>query len=948
MSNGQVTGEGLVDDSAFGVFVKLDNQVVGSIKLVNDLEREIRSALSATSLTGASNRGIDAIRQTNKGLTEQEKVYRQLAVVRERNTKVSNDSLRQLVNEREKRNQLTSELRQEAKLNNALEGSYKKLRLERDKVGRTLRDLIVSEKASAKEIQKVQKEFDKLDSKVKKADATIKNHRDSVGNYQNALKPTIGLLRELIGVYGVVQTVRIAIDFASEASKIAKEAKGVEFAFERLGDVGVKAFGDVKRASKGALSDLSIKRSLVELDNFNIDLERAGVLFEFLTVRSLQTGQSIDKLKDSLVEGLSKESLLRIDNLGISAKELNEQLKETPNFVEAVAVIAKREVEEAGNIIEDAANSSEALSSAWENLKVSVGQGVNQFRGLRFVANIVNRLNETQQAINISYEQGGNILDSYLIRFRLLTSSGREENRRLIEEKRLRDEAVKAIQEQTKAYIALNGSLGPLREGQQDNYGFSFAPPEEDIRKLSDINKELEKQRAILEEGNISTREEALAIQNRIESLEKERDAILGSNSAKKAAIQILEGTVTAYQNQIRELTELRDATAQTSEEYERFNDQIFETERKIKLLTEGIDKLQKVQSPEQRGVIATSENPFGTITTPDSVKINEGLTNEIIRQEERKDAILRSLREGQLADFKDFTDEETEILKDALSQQQQLREEATQATQDLLFGSIQSIFDARVTQIDDELELQREALDATLNNTLATDKQKLTAQRKYDQEERRLLNERRKREKQAFLVQQGLAVAQIAIDLAKTITAINLTAQVLNGLLPGSGEVYRNVNIPIAIGTAAAQTGLVLAQSFPAFFKGKNLMDNYEGPATWGEHRKEVKVGSDGSLEVSPNRTTPFWVKKDDIITPSIDEFKRRMSQPNSEVFKRVNASLMRDTDKRSRYVMVQSNHIDTKGIEDVLMKAMRKYSMRPIVVNAKVVDDRKVKSYL
>src|SRR5690606_39826108 len=68
-------------------------------------------------------------------------------------------------------------------------------------------------------------------------------------------------------------------------------------------------------AVRGSISALDIKRSLNEFANFNITLEQSGTLFDFLAIRAAQTGKSITQLRDSLVEGLSKESLLRIDNL---------------------------------------------------------------------------------------------------------------------------------------------------------------------------------------------------------------------------------------------------------------------------------------------------------------------------------------------------------------------------------------------------------------------------------------------------------------------------------------------------------------------------------------------------------------------------------------------------------------------------------------------------------
>ena len=86
----------------------------------------------------------------------------------------------------------------------------------------------------------------------------------------------------------------------------------------------------------------------------------------------------MDKLKQSLVEGLSKESKLRIDNLGISAKALNEELEQTPNFVQAVANIAKTEIVRAGAILDEAASTSQRWNATLENSKLAFGNLINK------------------------------------------------------------------------------------------------------------------------------------------------------------------------------------------------------------------------------------------------------------------------------------------------------------------------------------------------------------------------------------------------------------------------------------------------------------------------------------------------------------------------------------------------------------------------------------------
>lgn len=170
---------------------------------------------------------------------------------------------------------------------------------------------------------------------------------------------------------------QVAKEFISDAIKMSEEAKGVEFAFKRLGEQGEIAFLKIKESTRGLLSDLDIKKSLVEFDNFNISLEETDVLMEFLAVRATQTGQSVDKLKDSLVEGLSKESKLRIDNLGISTAALNAELERTPNFVQAVANIAKTEITRAGSILDDASSSTQRWQAALDNAKVRLGNIIN-------------------------------------------------------------------------------------------------------------------------------------------------------------------------------------------------------------------------------------------------------------------------------------------------------------------------------------------------------------------------------------------------------------------------------------------------------------------------------------------------------------------------------------------------------------------------------------------
>ena len=242
----------------------------------------------------------------------------------------------------------------------------------------------------------------KQDKEYKDLSKTIGNSQANVGNYTNAL----GGLKKVFGALGITFAISQLVNLGKELINLSQESKGVQFAFEKLGNEGVNAFDRVKAATRGTLSNLDIKRSLVEFDNFNISLAETDTLFEFLAVRATQTGVSVDKLKQSLVEGLSKESKLRIDNLGISAKQLNDQLKLTPNFVEAVATIAKREVAEAGGILDEAANSQSKWNAAIANSKEAIANNLGPAWS-SFLSSLLSGLNIAIEKVQELFNPGG-------------------------------------------------------------------------------------------------------------------------------------------------------------------------------------------------------------------------------------------------------------------------------------------------------------------------------------------------------------------------------------------------------------------------------------------------------------------------------------------------------------------------------------------------------------
>lgn len=327
----------------------------------------------------ASERATKAFRDQAKALAgvdeERTKQMRALLRVTNQRQNVNSKTNKQLIEQRE----LLKKETREIKTSMTFVG---KLTALRDKARKSIQELSAKQALGIKlhdreqkELKQSQKEFAKYNKALVGIRKSTNQFFDNVGNYPKQLVAVGKAINSLLPALSILAILKGAFDFAKEAREFAIEAKGVEFAFEKIGDKGEAAFDKVKESTRGLLSDLDIKKSIVEFDNFNLNLEEMGSLMEFVSVRAAQTGKSFDYLKDSLVEGLSKESKLRIDNLGISATELNTELEKTPNFVEAVANIARKEIAEAGSILDDAANSQQQWNVAYENFQLQIGKG---------------------------------------------------------------------------------------------------------------------------------------------------------------------------------------------------------------------------------------------------------------------------------------------------------------------------------------------------------------------------------------------------------------------------------------------------------------------------------------------------------------------------------------------------------------------------------------------
>lgn len=210
-------------------------------------------------------------------------------------------------------------------------------------------------------LDKIEKESDKTGKKV-----------------QNNFKKSFNSIAKRVAAAFAIE--RIAA-FTRESINLAMELEGVKKGFDRINQPGL--LNELRRATKGTVSDLELMKQAVRANNFEIPLQELGSLFEFARRRAAETGESVDYLVNSIVLGIGRKSPLILDNLGISAVKLKEKLGGVSaqaagigDVTKVVGDIASEALAEMGEETDTTANNMAELQAKVENLQASIGEAL--------------------------------------------------------------------------------------------------------------------------------------------------------------------------------------------------------------------------------------------------------------------------------------------------------------------------------------------------------------------------------------------------------------------------------------------------------------------------------------------------------------------------------------------------------------------------------------------
>lgn len=192
-----------------------------------------------------------------------------------------------------------------------------------------------------------------------------------------------------------------ALTIALSLAELKGNVEGVERAFARAFPNEISVLNRLRAATQGTITDFELMQRTLQATNLGVAIEPLPKLFEFAAARAQQTGESVDYLVDSIVRGIGRKSALILDNLGISALRLKEELggvslqaASVGQVTEAVGRIADAELTKMGGLAVTSATGVKQLNVAWEQLRITLAKSIDSSSLVGFLTNSVKGLDD--------------------------------------------------------------------------------------------------------------------------------------------------------------------------------------------------------------------------------------------------------------------------------------------------------------------------------------------------------------------------------------------------------------------------------------------------------------------------------------------------------------------------------------------------------------------------
>lgn len=177
------------------------------------------------------------------------------------------------------------------------------------------------------------------------------------------------------GISGVISKVT---SLAQESMDVAKQAEGIEIAFKRIDKPGLLA--NLRKETHDTVNDMQLMQQAVKFANFDLPVEQLGKLLAFAQQQAKDTGESLDYMVNSLVDGMTRQSPKILVHLGLSAQKIKEKTAETGDFVQGVISIIQERMEKTGGYAETAADRAAKANARMVNAQMELGKQLSPIR----------------------------------------------------------------------------------------------------------------------------------------------------------------------------------------------------------------------------------------------------------------------------------------------------------------------------------------------------------------------------------------------------------------------------------------------------------------------------------------------------------------------------------------------------------------------------------------
>lgn len=233
----------------------------------------------------------------------------------------------------------------------------------------------------------------------------IKETKDELYSLGDTVKNSSGLFGEggltgMLQVFGGNMMTKAAeyiaglgsevVQVTMQSMQLAREAEGVTNAFARLNKPGL--LDNLKEATHGTVSELELMKAAVKFEDFKLPVEELGVLLSFAQQKAKDTGQSVDYMVDSIVTGLGRKSLMILDNLGISAAQVKDKMKETGDMTKAVGEIIREEMAKAGEYVDTTSDQMSRANAKLEDEMLALGRAMQDTFGISGVDELATKI----------------------------------------------------------------------------------------------------------------------------------------------------------------------------------------------------------------------------------------------------------------------------------------------------------------------------------------------------------------------------------------------------------------------------------------------------------------------------------------------------------------------------------------------------------------------------